>query len=828
MKNLKLSHSLSLLVLLAIIILVSFLGIYFDAVMKKNYRENTQKRMVNGFTRLYNEIEQNEGKLKEGVSFIKTDKYLISSIDLVNNYQNKHDYNAILLDEEKKMLAKQLLDRVKLSLNDDIALYDKDEELIAFVQKEKGEYRLNFFSYEKGNRVLFSKLESQPTYQKIRYQEDPLIRFKHKPYYSMEKMHEALITYHYLNENLVIKSHQNLYGSDSQQVKAHIEMSHIIKKSDLSALSNTFGIELQTSLQTPYASGALFLNHPNGFESLEVFERDDSYYTAVKLNTENGMVYFPARLNTSTLLKTLYENRYQLLIILAVVTLFVLLALHQFVFRRLTQPLNRVMGQIEKIEQSDYTPSAPVQTGDELEMISDNINQLAQTIQKRERELKASKKDLEFLSFYDALTNLPNRRLFLSRLEYALHKAHTNGTKLAILFLDIDQFKQINDTLGHNVGDKLLQAVATQLNHLIRSVDTLARIGGDEFILMIENVEDVKILEKTAEKILALFNEPFLLDEHILNTTVSIGISVSPEDGEDTVTLIKHADMAMYHSKDHGHNGYSFFSQQLASEVEKRAERINALKSAIRHGKEFHLLYQPKISISTGKIIGMEALLRWKSERFGLLKPDEFIDLLEETSLIIPLGEWVTQKACSDFMVLRKAGYTMQQVSINISTIQLFKSDITEMVERVIEDTGIPPSMMELEITESFSANYKEQVLQTLYSLRNMGVGLAIDDFGTGYSSMAYLQKLPVSHLKIDKSFIEGIPESKESIAIVKAIIALAKTFDLKITAEGVEEEVQLNYLRELGCDEVQGYYYAKPMDLEALKKLCDKINRSL
>ncbi|MFT7880672.1 MAG: EAL domain-containing protein [Sulfurimonas sp.] len=827
MKNLKLSHSLSLLVLVAIIVLVSFLGIYFDTVMEKNYRENTQKRMLNGFTRLYNEIKQTEEKLKEGVSFIKTDKYLISSIDLVNNYQNKHDYNAILLDEEKKMLAKQLLDRVKLSLNDDIALYDKDEELIAFVQKERGAYRLNFFSYEEGNRLLYSKLESQPSYQKIPYREDPLIRLKHKSYYSMEKISEALVTYHYLNENLIIKSHQNLYGSDSRRVKAHIEMSHIIKKSDLSALSNAFGIELKMSLQTPYASGALLLHHPNGFEGLEVFERDDSYHTAVKLKTENGMVYFPARLNTSTLLKTMYENRYQLLSILVIVTLFVLLALHQFVLRRLTQPLNRVMGQIEKIERSDYTTSPPVQTGDELEMISNNINQLAQTIQKRERELKASKKDLEFLSFYDALTNLPNRRLFMSRLEYALRQAEVKSTKLAILFLDIDQFKQINDTLGHNVGDKLLQAVATQLNHLIRSVDTLARIGGDEFILMIENVEDVKILEETAEKILALFNEPFLLDEHILNTTVSIGISVSPEDGEDTVTLIKHADMAMYHSKDRGHNGYSFFSQQLASEVEKRAERINALKSAIRHGEEFHLLYQPKISISTGKIIGMEALLRWESERFGLLRPDEFISLLEETSLIIPLGEWVTQKACSDFMELHKEGYTMQQVSINISTIQLFQSDITEMVEQVIKNTGIPPSMMELEITESFSANYKEQVLQTLYKLRDMGVELAIDDFGTGYSSMAYLQKLPVTRLKIDKSFIEGIPESKENVAIVKAIVALAKTFDLKITAEGVEKEVQLSYLRELRCDEVQGYYYAKPMDLGTLKRLCDKINRS-
>ncbi|MDM5272393.1 EAL domain-containing protein [Sulfurovum sp. zt1-1] len=826
MKNLKLSHSLSLLVLTAIIILVSVLGIYFDTVLKKNYMENTKKRMINGFTRLYNETKQSEEMLKEGISFIKTDKYLVSSIDLVNNYQNKYEYNAALLDEEKKMIVKQLLDRVKLSLNDDIALHDKNEELIAFVQKEKGDYRLNFFSYENGNRVLYSKLESQQTYQKISYKEDLLLTFNHRSYYNLENTFEGVVTYHYSNGNLVIKSHQSLFEKDNSQITAHIEMSHIITNSYLSELSNALGIKLQMSLQSPYASSAILLNDPKSFDRLEVFDVDDSYFALVKLKTENGMVYFTAKLNTSLLLKTLYENRYQLLFILVIVTLLVLWSLHRFVSKRLTQPLNQVMGQIEKIEHSDYTPSQSVHTGDELEMISDSINQLAQTINKRERELKASQKDLEFLSLYDALTNLPNRRLFISKLEYALHKAQAQSTKLAIMFLDIDQFKQINDTLGHNVGDQLLQAVATRLNHVIRSVDTLARLGGDEFILMIENVEGSKEIETIAQKILNVFNEPFVFDEHILNTTVSIGISVYPEDGEDTVTLIKHADMAMYHSKDQGHNGYSFFSKQLATEVEKRAERINALKSAIRNGKEFHLLYQPKISISTGKIVGMEALVRWESESFGLLGPDEFIDLLEETNLIIPFGAWVTQKACSDFMSLYNEGYSIKQVSINISTIQLFNSDIVEMMDRIIKNTKIPPKMIELEITESFSADYKEQVLQTLYTLRHMGIELAIDDFGTGYSSMAYLQKLPVTRLKIDKSFVDGIPVSKESIAIVKAIVALAKTFDLNVTAEGVETEVQLRYLKDLGCDEVQGYYYAKPMDLETLKTLCAKINQ--
>lgn len=826
MKHLKLTHSLSLLVLAAIIVLVGFLGIYFDTVLKKNYTENTRKRMINGFTRLYNETREVENKLKEGVSFITTDKYLIGSIDLINNYQNKYEYNAVLLDEEKKLIAKQLLDRVKLSLNDDIALHDNAEELIAFVQKEKEEYRLNFFSYEQGRRVLYSKLESEQGYRKIPYREDPLILFQHKSYYQTEDALSGIVTYHFLNGDLTLKSHQSLYEKEGEKIKAHMEMSHIIQQDDLSALSRTLGMELQMSRAAPYGSAVFSLHDPAGLEGLEVQNIDGSYYAVAKLDTENGTVYFTARLDTSMLIKTLYENRYQLLTILALVTLLVLLALHRFVSSRLTRPLNQVMEQIEKIERRDYTPSQSVRSGDELEMISGSINQLARTISKREEELKASQKDLEFLSLYDALTNLPNRRFFMSRLEYAVKKARREETKLAIMFLDVDQFKQVNDTLGHNVGDQLLQAIATQLTHVIRSVDTLARIGGDEFIVIIENVKEIGMVEATAQKILDLFTAPFVWDDHRLNTSVSIGISVYPEDGEDTTTLIKHADMAMYHSKDRGHNGYSFFSQQLASEVEKRVARINALKSAVSHGEEFHLLYQPKISVSTGKITGVEALVRWESEHFGLLGPDEFISLLEETNLIIPLGEWVAEKACCDFMKLQKEGYNMQQVSINLSSIQLFNSDIIRMMEKIIKRTKISPKMIELEITESFSANYKEQVLQTLYRLRDMGIELAIDDFGTGYSSMAYLQKLPVTRLKIDKSFIEGIPGTKENEAIVKAIVALAKTFKLKVTAEGVESEVQMHYLRELGCDEVQGFYYAKPMEVEGLKTLYDRINR--
>lgn len=825
MKSFKLSHTLSLLMLLAVIILVGFLAIYFDTVLKKNHMENTKKRMVQGFTRLYNEFEQFESDLKEGVSFIQTDKYLLSSIDLVNKYQNKDSYNAILLDEEKKLIAKQLLDRVKLSLNDDIALHDKREEMIAFVQKEKEGYRLNFFSYENGNRILYSKLESEREYQKVSYEEDPLITFEHISYYSLEKSLQSVVTYHYVNKKLFIKSHQSLYDDRGNEIQAHIEMSHKVTERYLSELSSALGMEIKISSQSPYEPGALLLGKSKEFEKLKVLDSDGSYYSVAKLGTEDGDIYFTAKLNTSILLKTFYENRYQLLMIIAVVTLFILALLHFFVNRRLTKPLNQLMGQIEKIEQSDYSKMSLVQTGDELEVISNNINQLAQTISKRESQLKASKKSLEFLSLNDSLTGLPNRRFFMSRLKHAIDNAERTKTKLAVMFLDIDQFKHINDTLGHNVGDKLLQKVSKRLDERMRAADTLARVGGDEFNILIENIEKIEEIEVIVEKLLEAFNEPFLCQGgETLNVIGSIGIAVYPDDTTDSGTLIKYADMAMYHCKEESTH-YRFFSSKMAEYIKTRSTRINALKAAIASENEFALVYQPKISLHTGKVVSIEALVRWENASLGPVRVDEFIALAEETNIIVPLGKWIAKKACSDFMALKEEGYDLEHISINVSNKQFYNSDMVSTIQEIINETGIDAKYIELEMTETFAAGYEEQVLHALHRLREMHIDLAIDDFGTGYSSMSYLQRLPVSRLKIDKSFIDHIPDSEESVVLVEAIMAIAKTFKLRITAEGVENAEQVAFLSEAGCDEIQGYYYAKPMDIESFKRYYDEFN---
>ncbi|MCI5124775.1 MAG: bifunctional diguanylate cyclase/phosphodiesterase [Candidatus Electrothrix sp. AR5] len=385
-----------------------------------------------------------------------------------------------------------------------------------------------------------------------------------------------------------------------------------------------------------------------------------------------------------------------------------------------------------------------------------------------------------------------------------------------MLFLDLDEFKQVNDTLGHDIGDQLLTEIALRLTER-RECNPLitARLGGDEFTILLDNVAGRSDIVAAAEQLLKIFDTPFTCSGYELSTTASIGIAIFPDDGENTVTLIKYADMAMYQAKETGRNNYSFFSAELASKVKIRIEQANALKKAVRDCDEFYLLYQPKICLQTGRVESMEALVRWQSTSLGFMRPDHFIPLAEETNLIIPLGEWVIKQAFRDFMFFQQSGSPTKKICVNVSGVQLINSDIVSTVQRAIKQTGIRPEQIELEVTEGSLATKEKKALQALERLREMHIDLAIDDFGTGYSSMSSLQQLPVTRLKIDKSFIDNLPDSEESNAIVQTIIALARTFHLHITAEGVETKEQVDFLRKAGCDEIQGYFYAKPLSSE-------------
>jgi diguanylate cyclase (GGDEF)-like protein len=823
MKPMNLSDKLSLLIVAGVILSVGVLGLYFDGFLKENYLNSAQKRIQHGFFQLNSDLTNLESELKKGINFVQTDEPFLASIGLVNNYQDKQRYNAILLDEEKKRIAQTLLDKVKFSLNNDIALYDRNEELIAYVFKKPNGFCLNFISYDRGDKMLYRRCENEKTYTEHPYAPHPLIHFRHTSYYTDKAVrNDSFITYHLDGDTIIIRSHRDIVDA-AGNIEAHIEMSHMLGDAYFKKLSDNLGLSVTVSHDPAYADTALRLRASISGDSLTIMQNATDYIGVASHPTFGKDVYLIIAMNKAPLTAALDDNRRRLLVIMAVVIGIVLLVLRFIMHKNLVRPLDAMMKQIRKIETQDYSTSEPLRTGDELEQISRNVNQLAGTIRERESALRQSQINFKHLSFHDPLTDLPNRRMFMMRLGHAIERHKRDGKKLAVFFFDLDEFKHVNDALSHHVGDMLLKAVAQRLGNTVRSADTIARIGGDEFNVLIEDVNAVRDAEIIAEKMLADFKTPFMCDGHDIQTSASIGIALYPDDGEDAYTLIKHADLAMYQAKDDGRNHYHFFSKTLSDYVTMKAEYISALKSALQGGDGFRLYYQPKISMQTCGIVGVEALVRWEKDNIGMVYPDQFIPLAEETRLIIPLGEQIMLQAFTDFVALRKEGYPIEKISVNVSPVQLIHSDMIKTLKQAIRMTGIRPDQIELEITESYIATDEQETLRTLQRLREMNVDLSIDDFGTGYSSMSYLHKLPVTRLKIDKSFVEHLPDSAESVAVVKAIIAMAKTFNLSITAEGVETDAQLAFLKAEHCDEIQGYYFSKPLSLQQLKALYEE-----
>lgn len=814
-------HSLNLKAKLSVILIVSTLvlsliaGIYFDYFLRNNFATAAQERIVYAFARIQIDLEGIKKDLKKGIAFSQDDEMLLASIELINSYQNKMDYDIVLIDEEKKQIVEELLNRVKLSQNNDIALYDAHEELIAYVTKTIKGYHLTYISYERGKPVFYSRYEYEYAYTEHPFNPHSLIDYKHISYYAQKDLgRNSIITHHRYNNNLVLRAHQSLFSQNGKQLIAHIEMSKYISNPYFKTLSDDMRMTIWSAIKPKNMT----IENPLEKGDFELIEEKNRFISSATVKTNNQDIVFYASLNASELEATLLENRITFLILMMSLTLLTLVLLRILFKKTVAQPLQSLMNQIEKIENQDYSEYKIIRTGDELETISKNVNRLAFTLQEREHSLMKSQKELENLSNTDPLTNLPNRRLFNALLQHAISTALRTRQHLAVLFLDLDQFKQVNDTLGHDVGDALLQEVALRLRAILRDSDTLARIGGDEFNILIEGFDTRRDIEPLLAKIIDAFHLPFICGEHEIRTTASIGVSLFPDDGESILKLTKNADLAMYRSKDTGRNRYSFFTEELAHIIEDRSKLLYALKNAVEKRDEFTLLYQPKVSAHTGKIVAVEALIRWNSSELGWITPDRFIHLAEETGLIVPIGLWVLQQSSYDFMQLRSQGYLFPYIAVNVSAIQLENKDFFETLIATIQESKIDPQHLEIEITESYLATNAHHALETLAKLRNMNIKISIDDFGTGYSSLSYLQKLPVDRLKIDKSFIDDLPNSSEGVAITRAIIALAKTFNLSITAEGVETEEQLKFLQEEGCDEIQGYYYAKPLSLEELK----------
>lgn len=435
---------------------------------------------------------------------------------------------------------------------------------------------------------------------------------------------------------------------------------------------------------------------------------------------------------------------------------------------------------------------------------------------------KTAEERIQFLAYYDSLTGLPNRTLLQDRLSKALATAKRHRDKVAVLFLDLDRFKNINDSLGHSYGDLLLQELATRLQTWARDQDTVARLGGDEFIIVLGSIQQAADAAVAAERVAHAISQEFTLQGRSLNVTCSIGISLFPDHGEDTETLIKHADAAMYSSKESGRNTFRYFTQEMNAEVLERLTLENSLHSALEKDQLF-MVYQPQVDVGTGAITCCEALVRWQHPEFGLVPPDRFIGIAENSGMIVPIGEWVLRTACREARGWQESSGAPTPVAVNVSAVQFRQEGFCDMVKRVLRETGLNPRHLELELTETLLLSNEDVMFEVLGELKAMGVTLAIDDFGTGYSSLNYLRQLPVSKLKIDRAFIRDLGEGKDDATITTAIIQLAKCLNLKVTAEGVEHEGQLALLRTYKCDEAQGYFFGKPIDA---KQVAERLRR--
>jgi len=437
-------------------------------------------------------------------------------------------------------------------------------------------------------------------------------------------------------------------------------------------------------------------------------------------------------------------------------------------------------------------------------------------------DIKTTEAHIEFLANYDPLTQLPNRRLFIDRLDQAIKTAAREKTRLAVLFFDLDHFKTINDSLGHSIGDQMLIEVGSRISKAMREIDSVSRLSGDEFAAVITDISEVGDVITVVNKIIESIREAFKIGQYELHVTISIGISVYPNDGLSYELLLKNADTAMYCAKNNGRDNFEFFSASMSTQALERLSLEGSLRKAVENN-QLRVFYQPQVDVDSGKIIGMEALLRWPHPEMGMIPPDKFITLAEETGLIIPIGKWVLEEACRQNKQWQDLGLKAVPVAVNLSAVQFRQHNLLEIVKETLAETGLKACFLELELTESLLMDCSEFNVSLLRDFRQLGVQLSIDDFGTGYSSLSYLKRFPIGKLKIDRSFSMDIPKDKNNASITSAIISLGHDLDMCVIAEGVETEAQFNFLQAQQCDEIQGYLFSKPVPPDEMKVLLQK-----
>jgi diguanylate cyclase (GGDEF)-like protein len=484
----------------------------------------------------------------------------------------------------------------------------------------------------------------------------------------------------------------------------------------------------------------------------------------------------------------------------------------------IVKPINRILHKVNEVADGNFDARIAIDRHDELGLLSERVNTMSMNLQINTQELVNKNKEIEFHANYDFLTGLPNLRLFSETFQNRIESAAKHDSSIAILFIDLDRFKWINDTYGHSVGDYFLKETSNRITHTLEANELGSRIGGDEFILLLLGYSQETIAEK-AEQISTLLSQPLLYEGQEISVTPSIGISLFPENGDSVETLVKHADIAMYRAKEQGRNNYQFYACEMEDAIVRRAVLENGIRKALERN-EFILYYQPQIDLETKKIVGLEALVRWIHPEHGLISPVEFIPIAEETGLIVPIGEWILQTACEQAKLWQVQGFPKLRISVNLSARQVQQKNLVEKISSILKTSELEPELLELEITESIAMYNEEYVINKLLSLKKIGIKIAIDDFGTGYSSLNYLNKFPIDTLKIDRSFVNQIKNTTDNQEIITTIIVMARNLKLKVIAEGVETVEQLRFLEEQQCNEVQGFYFSKPLTVEGIQAL--------
>ncbi|BAN34936.1 diguanylate cyclase/phosphodiesterase [Sulfuricella denitrificans skB26] len=500
--------------------------------------------------------------------------------------------------------------------------------------------------------------------------------------------------------------------------------------------------------------------------------------------------------------------------------------------KKITDPILSLARTSKTIfELGDYTVRAHSDTSDEIGQLANSFNLMLDRIQKRDSELEAEimqRKRIEIrldrLAHFDNVTNLSNRHFFNERLGSLVGRALQFKERAVVMFIDLDNFKIVNDTLGHDAGDALLRIVAERLSKTLRFGDVISRIGGDEFAIILENVEKISQAVKVAEKCLSSLAEPILIDGNELYIGASIGISACPDDASNMHELLKHADTAMYYAKNKGKNTYQVFLPDMKEGAQKRLTLESSLRRALER-QEFALYYQPQIDLKTRRMIGVEALIRWMHPELGIVNPVEFIPIAEENGLIVPIGEWVLKTACLQLKVWHDLGLTHLSMSVNLSGRQLKEDNLVERIKQIVREAEADPSALHLELTESMLMDAGTMTIEKLEQICAIGIQLEIDDFGTGYSSMSYLKRYPITTLKVDKSFVRELPENTDDAAITTAIIAMAHSLKMHVMAEGVETDEQAEFLQSNGCRNAQGYLFSRPVPAEQIGKLLEQEN---